>query len=68
MAPAVILPDPGQPSVIPLCAVLGAFLGGAIPRMRRRSEREVQRAAVDGAFFGTASGLIIYLALLAAGV
>jgi len=62
------LPDPGSPSVIPLAAVLGGFVGAAWARVRRRPREEVRRWAEDTAFALTGMAAVAYLTGLASGL
>lgn len=58
---AASLPDFGEPAIIPLAAVLGAFLGAAVARARRYPREDVKRLAEDGGFTLTGLALLVYL-------
>lgn len=62
------LPDPGDPSIVPLLALVGGFLGAVIARARGLDRNKWRRATEDGAFAGTVAGLVMYLTTLAAGL
>ncbi len=62
------LPEVTAPSIIPLGGVLGAFLAATAARLRRRPRQEVTAATADGAWIGTALGLLIYAAANLLGV
>lgn len=62
MIPALlaVLPDLRQPSVIPLFAIVGGFLGGTSARFRKVPLSDRPAEIAEGAYFGTAGGLILY--------
>jgi hypothetical protein len=65
LLPVGALPDPSQPSVIPLGAAFGAFVGTALGKLRGESGDELRDSALEGAFRGTGLAILAYtLALL----
>jgi hypothetical protein len=60
--------DPSQPSFVPFCSVIGAFVASALARGRGASRTEVRDDTLDGAFIGTGLGLIAYVIALVTGV
>jgi len=58
------LPALDQPSIIPLTAVLGGFLASVYTRLRGWTFNEIKDAALEGAFWGTAVGVALYLVAL----
>ena len=55
-----VLPDLREPSVIPLFAILGGFLGGTRARFRKVPLGDRPAEIAEGAYVGTAVGLIVY--------
>jgi len=63
---AASLPDPGEPTVIPIAGVVGTFLGAAVARARRLDRTAMREYAEDGGFLGAAVGIALYAASLGA--
>jgi hypothetical protein len=68
IAVLALLPDPSQPAIIPLGGVLGSFIAVTIARLRSNSREQLKDAALDGAYYGTALGIVAYLTALASGL
>jgi hypothetical protein len=68
IAVLALLPDPSQPTIIALGSVLGSFIAATIARLRSSSQEQLKEAALDGAYYGTALGIVAYLAALASGL
>lgn len=66
LAATAQLPDPGQPSVVPLSAAVVGFLFVAQGKARRLDSEELRRLAFEGGFYGAAFGVCLYLWVLAA--
>jgi hypothetical protein len=55
------LPSLGNPTILPIAAAIGAFLGATLGRLRRQPREEIHRLAEDGGYFTFALAAIIYL-------
>ncbi|HYU60787.1 MAG TPA: hypothetical protein VEK39_08500 [Solirubrobacterales bacterium] len=62
------LPDFGEPTVIPIAAVVGAFVGAAWARALGHHRNAVRRLAEDMSFGFTAIALAAYLFGIASGL
>jgi acyl-CoA dehydrogenase len=60
MTVAASLPDPGEPMIVPFCAALGAFLGGAVVRAQRVPPDRAAKVVENWVFALTAWGLAAY--------
>ncbi|MEK6326198.1 MAG: hypothetical protein AABM66_01575 [Actinomycetota bacterium] len=57
---AASLPDPGNPTIVPLTGALVSFLAGLAAHLAGRDLDGVKDATFAGWMVGTACGLIVY--------
>lgn len=55
------LPDPSSPTVVPIAAVLGGFVGASLARLRGESIEQRRGFAEIGAYWATALSFLLYL-------
>ena len=59
------LPDPGNPSFVPLSAGCGAFAGGVVGYAHGSAEERVRRLMADGSLIGFGTGFVAWLVVVA---
>lgn len=65
---AASLPEPGSPNLVPFMAVLGAFVGAGVSRIRGEDRGQMRHRVEDFAFTTTALAFVIYLTGLVTGL
>lgn len=60
------LPDPANPTFIPIAATVGGILGATYARLRGRDDERIRLAGEVGAYWGGLVGVLVYLVLSAA--
>jgi len=61
MVPVAALPNPSEPGVIGLGALVGGFIGHTAAWIRGGDEDARVRLSIKGSYYGTAIGLGIYV-------
>lgn len=62
MFPTAAFPNPSEPGFVAFGAVMGAFVGEMIARRLRYDDDKRMRTIVDGSYYGTGIGLLLYVA------
>jgi hypothetical protein len=60
------LPDPANPSFIPIAATVGGIITGTNARIRGKKRRVVREAVELGAYWGGVVGILMYVSALIA--